>query len=424
MDKKDKKDRLMEPLDAARKNHSDQNLENIVETCESEDGLDEAAATPANVPVIRTAKKNSILYKVPVNKMTSCSKSSTKKKVSIEDITDLSADQSSIAEPEKYVHVDEYLDFKKFIHSEVQSIKAEIEFGANDVAAVHSSGMDPLVSMLIQSLKDRIVSLEKQLDEKQKIIEKLMDRPILEISKDQNREVEVNPPSKTTNPPETGKKAQSSCPNNENIEQKIPKTQEKELRNTKEQNSKEVGKEQDVRKEKAEKKAERKKIIIIGDSLLNGLEEKKMKRNHDIQIRPHSGASSIDISDHIRPVLRRNPDCIIVHAGTNDITKHEDTIKNIEEMVNEAKKMSPSTNIVVSELVVRHDSQQRKVKSEELNKRIKDLAKKLQIPVICHANINSRCLGKGQLHLNQRGNGFFARNLLDFIDNFYITEST
>ena len=121
--------------------------------------------------------------------MTSCSKSSTKKKVSIGDNTDLSADQSSITEPEKCVHVDEYLDFKKSIHSEVQSIKAEIEFGANDVAAVHSSGMDPMVSMLIQSLKDRIVSLEKQLDEKQKKIEKLMDRPILEISEDQNREV-------------------------------------------------------------------------------------------------------------------------------------------------------------------------------------------------------------------------------------------
>ena len=92
-------------------------------------------------------------------------------------------------------------------------------------------------------------------------------------------------------------------------------------------------------------------------------------------------------------------------------------------MLNGAKTMSPSTNIVVSELVVRHDSPQRKQKSEELNRKIKDLAKKLQIPVICHANINSRCLGKGQLHLNQRGNGFFARNLLDFIDNFFITES-
>ena len=326
---------------------------------------------------------------------------------------------SSIAEPDKYVHVDEYLDFKKFIHSEVQSIKAEIEFGT----AMHPSGMDPLVSMLIQSLKDRIVSLEKQLDEKQKIIEKLMERPILEIAKDQNKEVEANPPSKTTNPPVTGENAQNSSPNNENIEQKIPKTQEKELRNSKERNSKEVSEEQDART-KAEKKAERKKIIIIGDSLLNGLEEKKMKRNHDIKIRPHPGASSLDISDHIRPVLRRNPDCIIVHAGTNDITKREDTIKNIEEMVSEAKRMSPSTNIVVSELVVRHDSPQKKQKSEELNTKIKDLAKMLQIPVICHANINSRCLGKGQLHLNQRGNGFFARNLLDFIDNFFITESS
>ena len=63
------------------------------------------------------------------------------------------------------------------------SIKAEIEFGANDVAAVHASNMDPLVNMLIQSLKDRIVSLEKQLDEKQKIIEKLIERPILEIAR-------------------------------------------------------------------------------------------------------------------------------------------------------------------------------------------------------------------------------------------------
>ncbi len=195
----------------------------------------------------------------------------------------------------------------------------------------------------------------------------------------------------------------------------------KVLKCSKERNAKEDLKEQDVRT-KVEKKAERKKIVIIGDSLLNGLEEKKMKRNHDIQIRPQPGASSLDISDHIRPVLRRNPDCIIIHAATN-ITKHKDTIKDIEEMMNEAKTMSPTTNIVMSELVVRHVSPEKKQKSEELNRKIKDLAKKLQIPVICHANINSRCLGKVQLHLNQRGNGFFARNLLDFIDNFFITES-
>ena len=264
MDKKDNKDKLMEPLETVRKKQSGQNLENIAETCGSEDGLDEATTTTSSVPAIRTAKKNSILYKVPENKNTSCSKSSSKKKVSIEDITNLSADQRSIAEPEKYVHVDEYLDFKKFIHSEVQSIKAEIEFGANDVAAVHASNMDPLVNMLIQSLKDRIVSLEKQLDEKQKIIEKLIERPILEIAKDQNKEVEVNLTSKTTDPPVTGKKVQNCCPNNESIEQKIPKTQEKELRHSKEQKSKEDLKEQDVRTN-AEKKAERKKIVIIAE---------------------------------------------------------------------------------------------------------------------------------------------------------------
>ena len=185
--------------------------------------------------------------------MISSCKSSTKKKGSTEDITDLSADQNSIAEQEKYVHVDEYLDFKKLIHSGVQSIKAEIEFGANDIAAVHPSGRDPLVSMLFQSQKDRIDSLEKQLDEKQKIMEKLMDRPILKIAKDQNKEVELNPPSKTTDPQVTRKKVQNCCPNNENIEQKIPKTQGKELQHSKELTPKEALKEQDVRT-KAERK--------------------------------------------------------------------------------------------------------------------------------------------------------------------------
>ena len=147
-----------------------------------------------------------------------------------------------------------------------------------------------------------------------------------------------------------------------------------------------------------------------------------MKRRHDIQIRPYPGTSSLDISDHIKPIMRRNPDCIIVHTGTNDITKHGDNINNIEEMVHEAQKISPSTNLALSELIIRHDMPQKKQKSEDLNKKIKDLAKRLQMPVICHANIDSQCLGKSKLHLNRKCNSFLARNVLDFIDNYFTTE--
>ena len=52
------------------------------------------------------------------------------------------------------------------------------------------------MGMLIQSFKDRIASLEKQLDEKQKIIGKLMEGPIFKTAK-KNRDVDVNSPMTT-----------------------------------------------------------------------------------------------------------------------------------------------------------------------------------------------------------------------------------
>ena len=100
-----------------------------------------------------------------------------------------------------------------------------------------------------------------------------------------------------------------------------------------------------------------------------------MKRKHDLQFRPHPGTPSLDISDSIKPIMRRNPDCIIVKTETNDIAIHEDTIKNTVEMVKEAQKIPPTTNLALSELIIRHDTSQRKQKSEDISKKIKDLAK-------------------------------------------------
>ena len=414
MEDTDNISKVMEALDKVRKKHNGQYLENIVETCSSEYGLDQIATMAA----IEKAKEKGLLLEVHVNQKISYRRPNTKK-VIIEDFVDLSMDKNEPTDSgRKYVELDDYHDFKSLVHAEVQSMKARID----DTAADQLSGMDPLVRILIHSFKDRIASLEKQLDEKQKLIEKLMERPIFETVQKQNRNVDVNSPMTTGATPGAGTVVQNNGPSNEKKEQKNPKPQGKEVDSMTEQNSNRTPKEQDDPTKTATKKPTRKKVVIIGDSLLNGLEENKMRRRHDIQIRPHPGASSLDISDHIKPIMRRNPDCVIVHTGTNDITKHEDTINNIEKLVNEAKRISPSTNLVLSELIIRHDTLQRKQKSEDLNKKLKDLAKRLQIPVICHANIDSQCLGKGKLHLNRKGNSFLARNLLDFSDTYFTTE--
>ena len=52
--------------------------------------------------------------------------------------------------------------------------------------------------------------------------------------------------------------------------------------------------------------------------MLNGIKEKGLNKNADIniKIRKCPGASSTDILNHIKPSLRKEPDQIVIHAGT------------------------------------------------------------------------------------------------------------
>ena len=46
-------------------------------------------------------------------------------------------------------------------------------------------------------------------------------------------------------------------------------------------------------------------------------------------MRPHPGATTIDICDYIKPELRQKPDVVIVHCGTNDIPNDINTDKKL-----------------------------------------------------------------------------------------------
>ena len=56
-------------------------------------------------------------------------------------------------------------------------------------------------------------------------------------------------------------------------------------------------------------------------------------------------------------IARRKLDCIIVHCGTNDLTKQDDvdTLETIREIITETRKESPHTTIVLSTLTLRRD---------------------------------------------------------------------
>ena len=62
-------------------------------------------------------------------------------------------------------------------------------------------------------------------------------------------------------------------------------------------------------------------ITIAGDSLLNCIHEKGLSKNQSVKVNNIPGGTSDAILDKLDYFLKNKPDGLIVHAGTNDITK-------------------------------------------------------------------------------------------------------
>ena len=66
------------------------------------------------------------------------------------------------------------------------------------------------------------------------------------------------------------------------------------------------------------------KVVIAGDSTLKYLQSLKMSKNSQLKIDTFPECTTQYMKDHIKPLLRRNPDEIIIHVGTNSLRSRED----------------------------------------------------------------------------------------------------
>ena len=134
-------------------------------------------------------------------------------------------------------------------------------------------------------------------------------------------------------------------------------------------------------------------------------------------MRPHPGATTIDIYDYIKPELRQKPDAVIVHCGTNDIPNNINTFEKIKKLVKQTEENNHGNipQIVISSIIKRYD--------QDYNEEIQSINDKLQrfctskgSSFIDNNNIHKSCLNKGKLHLNRRGSSFFTNNFKKFVN--------
>ena len=61
------------------------------------------------------------------------------------------------------------------------------------------------------------------------------------------------------------------------------------------------------------KKEEKKNVCVVDDSMLKNITGSGLSKDHTVKIRPHPGATTVDMIDYIKPELRHKPNIIILH---------------------------------------------------------------------------------------------------------------
>ena len=114
-------------------------------------------------------------------------------------------------------------------------------------------------------------------------------------------------------------------------------------------------------------------MFIAGDSILKNLQERKISRSAKVKVSSFPGCTIMDMRDHIKPVLRRNPNAIVMHVGTNSLRSSASVHNCAEEIVNLATMISneSSADLVISGIILRSDDEVLVVKVSCVNKILK-----------------------------------------------------
>ena len=150
--------------------------------------------------------------------------------------------------------------------------------------------------------------------------------------------------------------------------------------------------------------------LIIGDSILYGIDESKLKHT---KVRVFPGSSIEDIFFNITPLLRKKPSNIILHIGTNNAV-YDNSSQIIEKIIKLKEYIIsklPECKLFFSSLIERFDDAKAQLTVLMTNKKLAHLG----MGIINNNNIKQLHLGKKRLHLNPHGTGKLALNFLKIL---------
>ena len=157
-------------------------------------------------------------------------------------------------------------------------------------------------------------------------------------------------------------------------------------------------------------------VIVAGDSMLRDINGWMMSRSNKVKVHSFSGANTSDMTHFLQPLMKKKPDHVLIHIGTNDLCdtllSPDDIARNVVNLVKSVT--SEGIKCSVSSLIQRNDELWEK--GQKVNVALKRILPD-QCSFIDNSNINTSHLNRSGLHLNKRGSAALALNFINFIRN-------
>ena len=145
---------------------------------------------------------------------------------------------------------------------------------------------------------------------------------------------------------------------------------------------------------------------------------KMSKANTKVRVSSFPGCTTQDMADYIKPIIRKKPNQLVLHVGTNNLRNCENSTtcaKDIIQLGESINSSIPETKITISGLITRDDEEILASKVNEVNAMLEQLCLEKNWAFIEHCNITSQYLNKSKLHLNKQGTSLLACNFINHI---------
>ena len=143
------------------------------------------------------------------------------------------------------------------------------------------------------------------------------------------------------------------------------------------------------------------------DSMVSGLKEGLLSnKKQQVKARCCRGAVVEDMFDYLKTILKRKPDYVVLHVGTNnakDITSRK-ILDQLLQLKTAVLDSDENCKVILSQPMTRVDDGKAGFTISKLN----DLLEELDIPTVKNKNIIVDHLGSKGLHLNPHGIARFA----------------